>query len=281
MEAEASTSRSPFKLRYLVVPACLMALGAAAWQAGFTAMIVFVSFTLSGAIAYFVWLERRNAAATRLGQRGSAVIGGAVFLGGGMLLSFGGLLLLYPFYINAVKHRFRESENNMRQLAAAVRMYEAEHGPLPRVVYDEAGRPMHSWRVLILPQFREFKLYKRYRFEEPWNSPHTLTVAEDMPPLSASPRPRSAAANATGYLAVFSSAEENGNVGHLPLAETPVMLVEFPNSEIFWTEPRDLPLSELSAWQEDSSQTGGRLCATPQGGVYLIEPDTQFEFLPR
>ena len=45
----------------------------------------------------------------------------------------------------------------------------AEHG-LP-VMRDESGKPMHSWRVLILPFLDAEPLYKQYDFSEPWDGP--------------------------------------------------------------------------------------------------------------
>ncbi len=43
------------------------------------------------------------------------------------------------------------------------------------------GRPMHSWRVALLPYLERADLYERYNFNEPWDSPGNLQVAEQMP----------------------------------------------------------------------------------------------------
>jgi hypothetical protein len=60
--------------------------------------------------------------------------------------------------------------------------YEAVHGTLPpAVVYGPDGTPLHSWRVLILPYIEQDPLYKQFRLEEPWDSPHNLTLLERMP----------------------------------------------------------------------------------------------------
>jgi hypothetical protein len=38
------------------------------------------------------------------------------------------------------------------------------------------GRPWHSWRTLLLPYVDQRDLYRRYRFDEPWDSPHNRNV---------------------------------------------------------------------------------------------------------
>ncbi len=47
----------------------------------------------------------------------------------------------------------------------------------PAYIADKQGRPMHSWRTLLLP-FCEFKpIYREYRFDEPWDGPHNRELA--------------------------------------------------------------------------------------------------------
>ncbi|MFP6766196.1 MAG: DUF1559 domain-containing protein [Planctomycetaceae bacterium] len=49
------------------------------------------------------------------------------------------------------------------------------------MVGDASGRPVHSWRVLILPWLDASDLYQRYRFDEPWDGPHNSQLASEMP----------------------------------------------------------------------------------------------------
>jgi len=60
--------------------------------------------------------------------------------------------------------------------------YEATHDQMPpAAVTDAQGHPLYSWRVLILPYIDEEELYKQFHLDEPWNSPHNLTLFEKMP----------------------------------------------------------------------------------------------------
>ena len=46
---------------------------------------------------------------------------------------------------------------------------------------DTEGKPMHSWRVLVLPFIEQGSLYKRYSFGEPWNAPANRALEEGAP----------------------------------------------------------------------------------------------------
>jgi hypothetical protein len=51
----------------------------------------------------------------------------------------------------------------------------------PAYTTDAEGRPLHSWRTLILPYLDQKKLYKQIHLDEPWNSPHNRAVFEKNP----------------------------------------------------------------------------------------------------
>lgn len=49
--------------------------------------------------------------------------------------------------------------NKMRQINLALLNYQADYGALPPAYTEDAnGKPMHSWRTLILPFIEEQKL---------------------------------------------------------------------------------------------------------------------------
>lgn len=64
----------------------------------------------------------------------------------------------------------------------ALHSYQDKHGRLPpAVVYGADGRPLHSWRVLLLPYISEEDLFKKFKLDEPWDSPHNLALLPYMP----------------------------------------------------------------------------------------------------
>lgn len=51
----------------------------------------------------------------------------------------------------------------------------------PAITYDMNGRPMHSWRVLLLPYLEEQRVYDLYSFDEPWDGPNNSKLLSQMP----------------------------------------------------------------------------------------------------
>ena len=62
---------------------------------------------------------------------------------------------------------------NMKQIGIALHTYHAAHGALPPLyTVDGDGKPLHSWRVLLLPYLEMEELYDQIHLDEPWNSEH-------------------------------------------------------------------------------------------------------------
>jgi hypothetical protein len=61
---------------------------------------------------------------------------------------------------------------NMIQIVYACGKYVETYGSLPAYTVDKDNKPLHSWRVLILPFLDQEELYKSIRLDEPWNSKH-------------------------------------------------------------------------------------------------------------
>ncbi len=76
---------------------------------------------------------------------------------------------------------------NFRTLALAMHNYNEVNGhlPLPASVSKE-GKPLLSWRVAILPFIEEDNLYKQFRLDESWDSPHNKKLIAKMPSIFAS-----------------------------------------------------------------------------------------------
>ncbi|MGL4942976.1 MAG: DUF1559 domain-containing protein [Thermoguttaceae bacterium] len=71
-------------------------------------------------------------------------------------------------------------KSKMEQIGVALKNYHDRYGSFPPVyTVDADGKPLHSWRTLILPFFdkeaRDFEpkwkaVYDKIRFDEPWDS---------------------------------------------------------------------------------------------------------------
>jgi hypothetical protein len=138
---------------------------------------------------------------------------------------------------------------NMRQLALALQSYELSNGRFPPAyIADKNGRPIHSWRVLILPYLDHDALYRQYDFREPWDGPNNRKLLTARPRVFACPSDeatRSPSSACTNYVAVVgaNAAWSNGKPQRFAapnLARNTILLAEVTGANIPWTDPRDL-----------------------------------------
>jgi Protein of unknown function (DUF1559) len=81
-----------------------------------------------------------------------------------------------------------QSANNLKQIALALHNYHDTYGTFPAAaVVDKKGKPLLSWRVMILPYIEEDNLYKQFHLDEPWDSEHNKQFIDKMPKTLALP----------------------------------------------------------------------------------------------
>src|SRR5882757_2755439 len=99
------------------------------------------------------------------------------------------IALLLPA-VQAAREAARRAQcmNNLRQIGLALHNYHDQYNTFPPAyVADATGKPMHSWRVLLLPQLGEGQLYSEYDFSEPWDGPNNSRLLTRMPRVYACP----------------------------------------------------------------------------------------------
>jgi hypothetical protein len=109
---------------------------------------------------------------------------------GGTYASSGVLVgLLLPAVQSAREAARRmSSSNNLKQILLAFHNYEATYRNFPAAIQrDEAGQPLLSWRVTILPFIDQVELYNEFHLDEPWDSEHNLKLLDRMPAIYADP----------------------------------------------------------------------------------------------
>jgi hypothetical protein len=67
--------------------------------------------------------------------------------------------------------RRMQCTNNLKQIVLALHNHHDVYMAFPPLyTVDKNGKPLHSWRVLILPFIEQNELYKKIRLDEPWDS---------------------------------------------------------------------------------------------------------------
>ena len=142
--------------------------------------------------------------------------------------------------------------NNLKQISLAMHNYAQAYRCFPPAyIPDKNGKPMHSWRVLILPYMEQQELYHQYRFNEPWNSPHNSALAALMPRTYACPTEGPVGSTMTSYaMIVGPKTISDGPTAH-KLSDisdgtsNTIMVVEATEAHINWMEPRDLDADNM------------------------------------
>ena len=79
------------------------------------------------------------------------------------------------------------SSNNLKQIGLAMINYEQANKTFPPAYKaDKDGKPLLSWRVLILPYLESNSLYEQFHLDEPWDSAHKRLIAQMPAVLQAS-----------------------------------------------------------------------------------------------
>jgi len=164
-------------------------------------------------------------------------------------------LLLPAVQVSREAPRRFQCMNNLKQIGLALLNYHHDHGCFPPAyIPDASGKPMHSWRVLLLPYLEQQALYDQYDFDEPWDGPNNSTLTATGPPNYFCPSdPNPYQMGATNYLAVVgpTAAWAGAKPRRLDdFADGPhatLLVVEVANSGINWMEPRDLSFDRARA----------------------------------
>jgi hypothetical protein len=183
-------------------------------------------------------------------------LAGIVFV----VLALAGLVAIIPAISAAqMAGRCASCMNNLRQIALALHEYHRANGRFPPAyIADKDGKPMHSWRVLILPYLNEATLYNTYNFKEPWDGSKNKVLLSSRPRgfvCPSDPDSNRSDSTETNYVAVVgrNAAWRGDKSRKLGAADFPgggshtILLVEVANSGIAWTEPRDMSLDALDA----------------------------------
>jgi prepilin-type processing-associated H-X9-DG protein len=207
---------------------------------------------------------------------------------------FGVLVALLLPAVQAAREAARRMActNNLKQIALAMHNYQQAYGCFPPAyIPDKNGKPMHSWRVLLLPFLDEKVLYNQYRFNEPWDSPNNRNVTNVAIHLYQCPtsQPKGPV---TSYMMV---------VGPHTISDGPhcrksrditdglsntIMVAEVADSGVRWAEPKDLEFDHLDFKINGTKRPGissdhsnGAHVAFCDGSVRFLENSTNPELV--
>jgi type II secretory pathway pseudopilin PulG len=195
------------------------------------------------------------------------------------------IAMLLPLRRTAGEAARRSScSNNLRQIAIALANYEDEYDALPPAyTVDAAGRPLHSWRTLILPFLEQTALYETIDLSKPWDDPVNQRAYDAKVPAYRCPSADVSAGHTT-YLAVVGPNSCLRPMAPRPLAEitddhdlTLVVMEVSPEKAVHWMSPTDASekLVENFAAAGKLPHPGGAQAAFVSGQVRFLSKDVK------
>ncbi|QDU95334.1 DUF1559 family PulG-like putative transporter [Lignipirellula cremea] len=199
----------------------------------------------------------------------------------------GGLVALLLPTIEPTRTPARRSActNHLKQIGLALQSYHDQNGAFPPAyITDENGRPMHSWRVLILPYLEEQQLYNAYHFDEPWDGPNNRQLLTECPNAFRCPSDFGDKNAASYHVVVGPGAGWKANEG-TRLEEitdgTPqtIAVIEGRRPGIHWLDPTPMRLDEFLAAAERTAGEDGHPDLLHPGGRMAVFFDGYVRFL--
>jgi prepilin-type processing-associated H-X9-DG protein len=153
--------------------------------------------------------------------------------------------------------------NNLKQIGVAMHNYHDAWGCFPPAyTTDQNGRPLHSWRVLLLPYMEQRYLYEQIDFDQPWDSPENQVLANLPNSMYTCPSDTPTDPSQTSYVMVVGPGTISDGPTAIPIgqiadgASYTIMVVEVADSGIHWAEPRDLNADESNFQLDDPAGSG-------------------------
>lgn len=186
-------------------------------------------------------------------------------------------------------------ESNLRDIGSAIDLYYDAKGHYPpAVVFDENGKPMHSWRVLILPYLgpEAEQVYEQYKLDQPWNGPDNRQLDVLIPQVYQCPADSNAIRGETSYLAIVGNntvinntkqpTERTQSYDGPVLRDNPsetMVVLEAAGCAVNWMKPKDISMSALPAGL-NSSNAGGPGSEHIQGVNILMADQSIIRLTP-
>jgi prepilin-type processing-associated H-X9-DG protein len=168
--------------------------------------------------------------------------------------------------------------NNLKMIALAIHQYESAHGCFPpAATFDNEGKPLLSWRVLILPYMHDESIYKQFHLDEAWDSPHNKPLADRAPGMYLCPSEELSEGLTIYKVVVDPHSIFTGRPAGVALVAVTdgianTLLVVEGSAPVSWSKPDDLSLTSSDPLLGmGSNHPGGFNAATVDGSVQFIQ----------
>lgn len=185
--------------------------------------------------------------------------------------------------VPAIKQARRNTQNeasrdNLKRIAEAMDAYYATYDAYPPAVTTDAkGKPMHSWRVLLLPFLGHSDIYSRYNLSVPWDDPMNMQIVGEMPNVYRSFGDPDSGFYDTRFVVIRGKETlfpDGGGVTKDDIQdeqESLLLVVEKNGPGISWIQPEDLILNRDSLLIENDPANAATLTSSLTGNVVMAD----------
>jgi len=201
-----------------------------------------------------------------------AVVVVGIFMCGGILLA----LLLPAIGAARTAAKRVNSMNHLRQIGLALHNYYDVHQAFPpAVVTDQAGNPLYSGRVLLLPYLEHGDVYNRFHKDKAWDSPENMSVSQTVIDTFLDPANTGGSAYRSDYVFVTGPATILEGGKKVTFAEitdgtsNTVLAIETTQGPSSWAQPSEWNIDQITLPPSNHKQV--RLVLFADGSVRPIE----------
>jgi hypothetical protein len=185
--------------------------------------------------------------------------------------------------------REESCNQNLRWIGYALGNYKTSHRCYPPAqTSDKSGRAMQSWRACLMPYLGYYDFVEQYDMSEPWDSPKNRRWADGHISVFKCPDESPEIMNITNFVAVVGPETMwPGTQCTRPeevVNEDAIFIVEYPDSDIPWSKPRDLTIEQFltmieARWarHDYGPHPSGLLYLTVHGEVRALGRSTDLE----
>jgi type II secretory pathway pseudopilin PulG len=174
------------------------------------------------------------------------------------------------------------STNNLKQIMLAMHNYHDTNGHWPPAyVEDENGKPLYSWRVLLLPYLDQAALYNSFDKTKAWDDPANIAISQTSLSVFRSPEDEFLPAEGTNYFVllapntVFTGKDATRMADITDGTSNTIGVIELKGIPGSWAAPIDPQLSAVNP-----VLAPGQLTPVFPNGTHAGFCDGSVRFLP-
>jgi RNA polymerase sigma factor (sigma-70 family) len=143
------------------------------------------------------------------------------------------------------------SVDNLKVLGLAMHNYHATNGQFPpAAIYSKDGKPLLSWRVLLLPYVDQQDLFTQFKLDEPWDGPTNKKLLARMPEVYAAPRGKAKGTHETVYRVLTGTGTifpgpKASRIADITDGTSNTILIAEAAEAVPWTKPAELPYDPM------------------------------------